>query len=252
MTVWVDEWLLPGRVLVATLGYPRCANILGVYSRYRVKVKSQTLPARLRIRSFTSSHLASPGWSIRRPCTSPTCWRLSPYFNYLVHCYLNWPAFPITISFWHFSITQIVLLSCLGKRLERLLTKWMAHLAVAFNVVGLLWFAALPKRSATDLVSCVIHDIEGSRSQGWASTFVTLDVQSALDAVLHNRSLRKMQAQRWSDTILSWMTSLWWVGPDWLWLGRPQPTIMVRGFNFLGRWLIDLPNQCAWWRGREV
>lgn len=53
--------------------------------------------------------------------------------------------------------------------------------------MGRQQFGALAKRSATDLVSCVVHDIEEAKTQGWASTLVTLDVEGAFDAVLHNR-----------------------------------------------------------------
>lgn len=63
----------------------------------------------------------------------------------------------------------------------------MSHLAITHDIVGAQQFDALPKRLATDLVSCVVHNIEEARSQGWVSTFVTLDVQEAFDAVLHNR-----------------------------------------------------------------
>ena len=59
----------------------------------------------------------------------------------------------------------ISLLSCLGKGLERLLAKRMSHLAIAWNIVGQQQFGALPKRSATDLVSCVVHDIEEAKIQ---------------------------------------------------------------------------------------
>ena len=59
----------------------------------------------------------------------------------------------------------------------------------------------------TDLVSCVVYDIEEAHSQGWASTFVTQDVQGAFDAVLHNHLVRRMQAHGWPDSILRWTTS---------------------------------------------
>lgn len=110
---------------------------------------------------------------------------------------------PTTVKGWR----PIALLSCLGKGLERLLAKRMAHLAVVYDVIGNQQFGAIPKRSATDLVSCVVHDIEEARSRGWAATFVTLDVQGAFDAVLHNRLVRRMQAQGWPDYILRWTTS---------------------------------------------
>ena len=52
-----------------------------------------------------------------------------------------------------------------------------------------------------------MHDNEEARSQGWNSTFVTLDVQGAFDAVLHNKLLWRLQAQGWPDSILLWTTS---------------------------------------------
>lgn len=101
----------------------------------------------------------------------------------------------------------IPLLSCFGKGLERVVAKRMSHLAITSDVVGRQQFGALPKRSANDLVSCVVHDIEEARYQGWASTLVTLDVQGAFDSVLHNRLLWRMQAQGWPDMILRWTRS---------------------------------------------
>ena len=82
----------------------------------------------------------------------------------------------------------------------------MAHLAVIFDVTGQQQFGALPKHSTIDLVSCVVHDIEEASSQKWTATFVTLDVQGAFDAVLHNRLVRRMQEQGWPDSILKWTT----------------------------------------------
>lgn len=83
----------------------------------------------------------------------------------------------------------------------------MSHLAITWDIVGRQQFGALPKRSATDLVSCVVHDIEEAKTQGWASTLVTLDVQGAFDAVLHNRLIWRMQAQGWPKSILRWTSS---------------------------------------------
>ncbi|KAI1004634.1 hypothetical protein K3495_g3577 [Podosphaera aphanis] len=98
--------------------------------------------------------------------THPTCFKLAEFVL------LPKPNRDLTsIKGWR----PIAILSCLGKGLERLLAKRMAHLAGVYDVVGHQKFGALPKRSATDLVSCVVHDVEAS-SQGWAAIFVTLDV----------------------------------------------------------------------------
>lgn len=110
---------------------------------------------------------------------------------------------PSSIKGWR----PISLLSCLGKGLERIIAKRMSYLAITSDIVGQQQFGALTKRSATDLVSCVIHDIEEAQTQGWASTFITLDVQGAYDAVLHNRLIWRMKQQGWSDNILRWTCS---------------------------------------------
>lgn len=101
----------------------------------------------------------------------------------------------------------IALLSCLAKGLEIIIAKRMSYHAITSDVVGRQQFGALPKRPATDLVSCVVHNIEEARSQGWAATFVTLDVQGAFDAVLQNRLLQQMQAQGWPASIFRWTSS---------------------------------------------
>ncbi|KAI1005175.1 hypothetical protein K3495_g3042 [Podosphaera aphanis] len=110
---------------------------------------------------------------------------------------------PSTTKGWR----PIALLSCLGKGLERLIAKRVSHLAITSDILGHQQFGALPKRSATDLVSCVIHDIEEARCQGWTSAFVTLDVRGAFDAILYNRLLRRMQTQGWPDSFLRWTNS---------------------------------------------
>ncbi|KAI1008046.1 hypothetical protein K3495_g197 [Podosphaera aphanis] len=74
---------------------------------------------------------------------------------------------PTTVKGWR----SIALLSCLGKGLERPLAKRLAHLGVTCDVVGHQQFGALPKRSATDLVSCIVHDVEEASFQGWTVTY---------------------------------------------------------------------------------
>lgn len=105
---------------------------------------------------------------------------------------------PSSVKGWR----PISLLSCLGKGLERLFAKRMSQLAIFWDIVGQQQFGALLKRSATDLVSCVVYDVEGAKTQGWASTFVTLDVQGAFHAVLHNRLIWRMKSQGWPSSLL--------------------------------------------------
>lgn len=82
--------------------------------------------------------------------------------------------------------------SCFAKGLEIIVTNRMSQLEVIYDVVGKQKFGAIPKRSATDLASCVVHDIEAVRSQRWALSFITLDVQGVFDAALHNKLVWRM------------------------------------------------------------
>lgn len=102
----------------------------------------------------------------------------------------------------------IALLSCIGKGLERIIAKRMSYLAINSEVVGRQQFGALPKRSEIELVSCVVHDIEEARTQGWSSTLVTMNVEGTFDAVLHSRLIRRMQTQGWPINILGLISSL--------------------------------------------
>ena len=101
----------------------------------------------------------------------------------------------------------ISLLSSLGKGLERLVAKRMSWLAIKYKVVHPQLFGALPGRSAVDLVSCVIHDAEAAMRSNKVTAIVTLDIQGAFDAVLHNRLLSRMRGQGWPLSLCRWIES---------------------------------------------
>lgn len=84
----------------------------------------------------------------------------------------------------------ISLLSCLGKGLERLVARRIAHTALTHKVFSPQQIGALPKRSTVDLVSCLTHDIEHAlEGRNFTATVMTLDIQGAYDSVLRKRLL---------------------------------------------------------------
>lgn len=95
----------------------------------------------------------------------------------------------------------ISLLSSLGKGLERLVGKRMAWLTISHQVVHPQLFGSVPGRSAVDLASCVIHDAEAAIRSGKCAAMVTLDIQGAFDAVLHNRLLKRPREQGWPRSL---------------------------------------------------
>ena len=95
----------------------------------------------------------------------------------------------------------------LGKGLERLLAKRIAHTALVEGVISDQHFGPVPGRSAVDLVGCVVHDVEKALDRRHTATLVTVDVKGAFDGVLHNRLLRRMQEQGWPPQLLRWTSS---------------------------------------------
>ena len=110
---------------------------------------------------------------------------------------------PASVKGWR----PIALLSCLGKGLEHLVAWRIAHLAMTRGLVSPQQIGALPGRAATDLVGCVVYDLETARDLGMAATMVTLDVKGAFDGVLHNRLIQRLQEQGWSPTLVQWIGS---------------------------------------------
>ncbi|KAF5255354.1 hypothetical protein FOXYS1_14244 [Fusarium oxysporum] len=101
----------------------------------------------------------------------------------------------------------ISLLSCLGKGLERLIARRLAWAAVHYSVLDPQQAGALPKRSATDLVTALIHDIEEAFARKKVATLVTMDVQGAFDTVMCNRLVLRLRKQGWPDHLTRWTGS---------------------------------------------
>ncbi|CVL09150.1 uncharacterized protein FMAN_15430 [Fusarium mangiferae] len=101
----------------------------------------------------------------------------------------------------------ISLLSCLGKGLERLIARRLAWAAIYYNVLHSQQAGALPKRSATDLVTALIHDIEEAFARKKVATLVTMDIQGAFDTVMRNRLVLRLREQGWPDHLARWAES---------------------------------------------
>ncbi|TLD03543.1 uncharacterized protein PgNI_11520 [Pyricularia grisea] len=96
----------------------------------------------------------------------------------------------------------IALLSCIGKGLERLVARRIAWAIHDNGLFSCTHGGALPKRSATDLVCALAHDIEQALARGEEVTLVACDVQGAFDALLHGRLIRKMRSLGFSKILL--------------------------------------------------
>ncbi|KID78672.1 reverse transcriptase [Metarhizium guizhouense ARSEF 977] len=93
------------------------------------------------------------------------------------------------ISAWR----PISLLSCLSKGLERVIGRRLAYLAIKHKVLHPDQAGALPKRSATDIVTALVYDVERALGNGKVATLVTMDVKGAFDAILPNRLVLRLR-----------------------------------------------------------
>lgn len=97
------------------------------------------------------------------------------------------------------SYRPIALLSVLIKGLERLISKRMSWMAITAKVLSPQQFGALRLRSATDLATCLTHDVE--------EALLILDVKGAFNAVLPGRLIRRLREQGWPPHICRWAAS---------------------------------------------
>jgi hypothetical protein len=93
----------------------------------------------------------------------------------------------------------ISLLSCIGKGLERLVARRIAHAAVIQQVTHPNQAGALPKRSATDLAATLTDLADEALNKGLAVTVVTQDVEGAFNAIQRNRMTRRLLEQGWPE-----------------------------------------------------
>ncbi|KKO96446.1 hypothetical protein THAR02_11453, partial [Trichoderma harzianum] len=107
----------------------------------------------------------------------------------------------------HKGYRPISLLSCIGKGLERLLARRVSLLAMEHKILPEQYFGALPKRSATDLVACLLHDAEVALAQGLVVSLLTLDISGAFDIVMRNRLVYRLREQGWPPLFVKWVDS---------------------------------------------
>ena len=101
----------------------------------------------------------------------------------------------------------IALLPCLGKGLERLVARRLAWASIEYKVLHDQQAGALPKRSAIDLATALIHDIDYAIAKGKVATLVTMDIQGAFDSVLRNRLTYRLREQGWPISLVRWVDS---------------------------------------------
>jgi endonuclease/exonuclease/phosphatase (EEP) superfamily protein YafD len=105
------------------------------------------------------------------------------------------------------SYRPIALLSVLGKGLERLIARNMAWIAISHKILASQQFGALPLRSAVDLTTCLLYNVEQALNQSKTASLLTFDIKGAFDGVLPGRLVYRLRTQGWPDNLVRWITS---------------------------------------------
>ncbi|KAI0998382.1 hypothetical protein K3495_g9814 [Podosphaera aphanis] len=105
------------------------------------------------------------------------------------------------------SYRSIAPLSVMGKALERLIAKRLSWISINHRVLTHQQFGALPLRSATDLTTSLVHDIETAMNAKQTASLLTLDVKGAFDRALPGRLTRRLREQVWPNNLVRWVKS---------------------------------------------
>lgn len=104
----------------------------------------------------------------------------------------------------------ISLLSTLGKALERLIARRLAHEAVERNIIPWNYISATPKRAVTDLTLSLTDSLEAAlhkKSRRPFASLLTVDIKGAFDAVGRKRMTVRLKEQGWPVSLCKWAWS---------------------------------------------
>ncbi|EFZ03294.1 Reverse transcriptase [Metarhizium robertsii ARSEF 23] len=85
------------------------------------------------------------------------------------------------------------------------LLSWLSKGWNEYKVLHPNQAGALPKRSATDIVTALLYDVERALGNGKMATLVTMDVKGAFDAILPNRLILRLRRQGWPVFLIWWI-----------------------------------------------
>ncbi|CCU75114.1 endonuclease/reverse transcriptase [Blumeria hordei DH14] len=91
--------------------------------------------------------------------------------------------------------------------LERLIARRLSWIAIRHKIVASQHFVALPLRSAIDLTTCLVYDIEKALKSKLTASIVTLDMKCAFDGVLPGLLVHRLRDQGWPDNLVRWVAS---------------------------------------------
>ena len=105
------------------------------------------------------------------------------------------------------SYRPVALLECLGKLLEKVITKRILHDVGAFNLVPTNQFGARPHSSTVHAGLALTHDIATAHAKGSCCGSLQLDIQGFFDNINHDRLIHTFRILGFAHEICQWLTS---------------------------------------------
>jgi hypothetical protein len=105
------------------------------------------------------------------------------------------------------SYRPLALLECLGKLLEKVITKRILHDVGAYNLVPTNQFGARPHSSTIHAGLTLTHDIATAHAKGGCCGSLQLDIQGFFDNINHDRLIHTFRIMGFAQEICQWLTS---------------------------------------------
>lgn len=96
---------------------------------------------------------------------------------------------------------------CLGKAIESLVARRLAHLALKHHLLPNTQFGGIRGRSTVDAALTLCHDIESAWNHGLKSTMLTFDISGAFTWVNHRRLLHVLRQKGLPLELVRWVAS---------------------------------------------
>ena len=105
------------------------------------------------------------------------------------------------------SYRLIQLLEVLGKVLERIQARRLAHIAAKHKLFPSSQFGGIPGRSAEDALLCTVHDIETAWNHKRKASILTFDITGFFDTIPHSHLLNTIRTLHIPLPIAKWVHS---------------------------------------------
>jgi hypothetical protein len=101
----------------------------------------------------------------------------------------------------------IALLECIGKLLEKVITKLITHDITALHLIPTTQFRARPFSSTIDAGLCLTHDVKTAHALSRVCGTLLFDIQGFFNNVNHNRLIALIESLGFVPEISKWTSS---------------------------------------------